>query len=179
MPELITDEVAFHAVLEQAAAHDRYAIDTGSTATKTYFLQVSGAVGLGRSGRTHRPARRRFGPMAELLDSGQRSVMHAGTQDLGSARPGLRDRSDHVVRHPGRRRLPRDRHGLARAAARHLPRRAACEGRLPAPDWLQRPLTNDQLAYAAGDVDNLLDLAGLLEGRLADLGRPRMGAIGV
>ena len=38
-------------------------------------------------------------------------------------------------------------------------------------DWLRRPLSDDQLKYAAADVDNLLELAALLETELTELGR--------
>ena len=38
-------------------------------------------------------------------------------------------------------------------------------------DWLQRPLTDDQLSYAAADVEHLLLLARELEALLVDKGR--------
>ncbi|HKY75288.1 MAG TPA: HRDC domain-containing protein, partial [Acidimicrobiia bacterium] len=38
-------------------------------------------------------------------------------------------------------------------------------------DWLRRPLTSEQIAYAEADVAHLLELRGVLEGRLASLGR--------
>jgi len=38
-------------------------------------------------------------------------------------------------------------------------------------DWLRRPLTAGQLAYAASDVEHLLDLHDLLTAQLSDLGR--------
>jgi ribonuclease D len=38
-------------------------------------------------------------------------------------------------------------------------------------DWLRRPLTREQIAYAEADVAHLLELRATLEGRLADLGR--------
>ena len=38
-------------------------------------------------------------------------------------------------------------------------------------DWFQRPLSAEQIAYAAADVAHLLELRALLETRLADLGR--------
>lgn len=38
-------------------------------------------------------------------------------------------------------------------------------------DWLQRPLTPEQLAYAAADVAHLLTLHELLDARLVELGR--------
>jgi ribonuclease D len=38
-------------------------------------------------------------------------------------------------------------------------------------DWFQRPLSAGQIAYAEADVAHLLELRGVLETRLADLGR--------
>ena len=38
-------------------------------------------------------------------------------------------------------------------------------------DWFERPLTAEQIAYAAADVAHLLELRAVLETRLADLGR--------
>jgi len=38
-------------------------------------------------------------------------------------------------------------------------------------DWLRRPLTADQLVYAAGDVDHLLALHDVMVARLQELGR--------
>ena len=38
-------------------------------------------------------------------------------------------------------------------------------------DWFRRPLSADQLAYAAADVTHLLELRAVLETRLADRGR--------
>jgi ribonuclease D len=38
-------------------------------------------------------------------------------------------------------------------------------------DWLQRPLSPKQIAYAEADVAHLLELRAVLEGRLAEVGR--------
>jgi ribonuclease D len=38
-------------------------------------------------------------------------------------------------------------------------------------DWLQRPLSAKQIAYAEADVAHLLELRAVLEGRLAEIGR--------
>jgi ribonuclease D len=38
-------------------------------------------------------------------------------------------------------------------------------------DWLRRPLSSEQLVYAASDVDHLLALADLLDAQIAELGR--------
>lgn len=38
-------------------------------------------------------------------------------------------------------------------------------------DWLRRPLSTEQLAYAASDVDHLLALQDVLDAQLAELGR--------
>jgi ribonuclease D len=43
-------------------------------------------------------------------------------------------------------------------------------------DWTRRPLTSDQLSYAAGDVAYLLQLRELIEGRLVELGRSAWAA---
>ena len=43
--------------------------------------------------------------------------------------------------------------------------------RLQRSDWTVRPLSQLALAYAAGDVNSLLNLRQVLRGRLKDLGR--------
>jgi ribonuclease D len=43
-------------------------------------------------------------------------------------------------------------------------------------DWMRRPLSETQMAYAAGDVSRLLELKSLIAGRLAESGRTEWAA---
>ena len=83
MPELITDEPALRVVLERAAGHPRYAIDTEFHRERTYFPQVA-LVQLAWADQVALidPLAVDLAPMAELLDSPATCVMHASTQDL-------------------------------------------------------------------------------------------------
>ena len=171
MPDLITDEPALLAVLEQAAAHDRYAIDTEFHREKTYFPQVA-LVQLAWADQVALidPLAVDLAPMAALLDSDAICVMHAGTQDLevldlacGTVPTTLFDTQVAAGF------LGISTGSLASLLDIYLDVNLAKGDRLT--DWLRRPLTADQLTYAAGDVDNLLELARLLEEKLVDLGR--------
>ncbi len=171
MPDLITDEAALLAVLEKAAAHDRYAIDTEFHREKTYFPQVA-LVQLAWADQVALidPLAVDLAPMASLLDSDAICVMHAGTQDLevldlacGTVPTTLFDTQVAAGF------LGISTGSLASLLDIYLGVQLAKGDRLT--DWLRRPLTADQLTYAAGDVDNLLELATLLEAKLGELGR--------
>ncbi len=171
VPNLITDESAFRDVLEQAAAHDRYAIDTEFHRERTYFPQVA-LVQLAWADQVALidPLALDLTPMAELLNSDALCVMHAGTQDLevldlaaGAVPTRLFDTQIAAGF------LGISTGSLATLLDTYLDLTLTKGDRLT--DWLRRPLTDDQLTYAAGDVDHLLDLAALLESQLRDLGR--------
>jgi ribonuclease D len=66
--------------------------------------------------------------------------------------------------------------GLANVVAEFLTLDLNKPRRLQTLDWSQRPLEEDALAYAAGDVAHLAPLAGLLAARLAELGRTTWAA---
>ncbi len=171
MPDLITDDVALNTVLEKAAAHDRYAIDTEFHREKTYFPQVA-LVQLAWADQVALidPLAVDMRLMAGLLDSESICVMHAGTQDLevldlacGTVPTTMFDTQIAAGF------LGISTGSLASLLDIYLDVQLAKGDRLT--DWLRRPLTADQLTYAAGDVDNLLELASLLEAKLVDLGR--------
>ncbi len=171
VPKLITDESTFLDVLEQASAHDRYAIDTEFHRERTYFPHVA-LVQLAWADRVALidPLALDLRPMAGLLESDSLCVMHAGTQDLevldlatGTVPTRLFDTQIAAGF------LGISTGSLATLLDTYLDVTLAKGDRLT--DWLQRPLTDDQLTYAAGDVDHLLELAALLESQLRDLGR--------
>ncbi len=171
MPELITDEPALRVVLERAAGHPRYAIDTEFHRERTYFPQVA-LVQLAWADQVALidPLAVDLAPMAELLDGPATCVMHASTQDLevldlacGTVPTRLFDTQVAAGF------LGISTGSLATLLDTYMGVQLTKGDRLT--DWIRRPLTADQLAYAAGDVDNLLELATLLENRLRELGR--------
>jgi ribonuclease D len=64
-----------------------------------------------------------------------------------------------------------ERTGLANVLAELLGVEVAKSRRLQRMDWSRRPLSDEALRYAAGDVEHLLALDELLAERLAELGR--------
>jgi ribonuclease D len=108
--------------------------------------------------------------LAELLKSDALCVVHAGVQDLevldlscGCIPTRIFDTqiaAGFVGISTG---------SLASLLDRFLNVRVPKADRLT--DWLRRPLTDDQLRYAASDVDNLLALADVLSDMLAKEGR--------
>ena len=96
----------------------------------------------------------------------------------GDPPPRLEHRAEEHVRHAGRRRVCRRRRadGLRNLLAAILGRRVGKTASYTR--WDARPLTEEQLGYAAEDVVHLLELADELQRRLGD--RPiRLGSRGV
>lgn len=169
--QLITDSAALSEVVSAAAAEDRYAIDTEFHRERTYFPQVA-LVQLAWGDETVLidPLATDLGQLAKLLDGPGRCVLHAGTQDLevlelacGTVPQEIFDTQIAAGF------LGLSSGSLVSLLDRYMDVRLAKGDRLT--DWLQRPLTDAQLDYAAADVDNLLTLSDILSRQLEDLGR--------
>ncbi|MFW2382664.1 MAG: ribonuclease D [Acidimicrobiales bacterium] len=171
MHEPITATADLEEFIERALASDRYAIDTEFHREKTYYPKVA-LVQMATADELVLidPLEVDLGPLSELLDSDRLCVMHAASQDL-----------EVMLRSCGV--LPRRLFdtqiaagflGLASASlATLLSRYEAVQlkkgDRLT--DWLRRPLSSDQLSYAAADVEHLLPAADKLFSQLSARGR--------
>jgi len=169
--EPITANADLEGFIERTLASNRYAIDTEFHREKTFYPKVA-LVQMATADELVLidPLEVDLGPLSELLDSDRLCVMHAASQDL-----------EVMLRSCGV--LPRRLFdtqiaagflGLASASLATLLSRY--EGvqlkkgdRLT--DWLRRPLSSDQLAYAAADVEHLLPAADKLLSELSTRGR--------
>ena len=171
MPTVITTSSSLDDVVAEASAADRYAIDTEFHRERTYYPKVA-LVQLGWADQVVLidPLQVDLSAMAKLLDGPGTCILHAGIQDLevldlntgtipseifdtqiaagflGLATSSLASLLDHFMSI----KLPKG-------------------DRLT--DWLRRPLTDDQLRYAASDVQYLITLADLIEEGLREAGR--------
>jgi ribonuclease D len=167
----ITTASELESFIERALTGDRYAIDTEFHREKTFYPHVALVQMATREEVVLiDPLEVDLVPLSALLDSDRLCVMHAAAQDL-----------EVMLRSCGT--LPRRLFdtqiaagflGLATASLATLLSRY--EGvqlkkgdRLT--DWLRRPLSQDQLTYAAADVEHLLSAADKLLAQLGERGR--------
>ncbi len=174
---LITDQTDFAEVIETLATVDRYALDTEFHRERTYFPQVALVqIAWYDPGSTEPtvvlvdPLAVDLAPFATILDSDVVCVLHAGVQDLevlelacGTVPNTIFDTQIAAGF------LGVSSGSLASLLDKYLSITLAKGDRLT--DWLRRPLTDGQLSYAAGDVDQLLQLTDLLVAELTELGR--------
>ncbi len=171
MPTLVETESALDDVVASLSEAERYAIDTEFHRERTYFPQVALVqVAWGDNVALIDPLAVDLKPLAAVLDGPGLCVVHAGVQDLE-----VLDLSTGTV--PGRlfdTQIGAGFLGLATGSLKSLLDQFLNVS-LPKgdrlTDWLQRPLTEQQLRYAAADVDRLLDLADALTAQLEDAGR--------
>lgn len=154
------------AVVAAASTADRYAIDTEFHRERTYFPQVA-LVQLAWEGNLVLidPLEVDLKPLATLLQGEGMCIVHAGVQDLE-----VLDLSCGTIpKHIFDTQIAAGFLGVATASLSSLLDRFLSIS-LPKgdrlTDWLRRPLTEDQLNYAASDVEHLLELTDLL---MADL----------
>lgn len=164
-------------VMARLLASERYALDTEFLRERTYFPQVE-LVQVAWPPRPGEPAGVALidaqavdlHPLAEVLAGPGTLVAHAAESDLevldrvcGRYPSALFDTqvAAGFVGHGSA--------SLAHLAQRFLGVTLAKGERLT--DWSRRPLSGAQLAYAAADVDRLLELADVLSAELVALGR--------
>ncbi len=172
-PIWIHDEHGLDELARQLRTADRVAIDTEFLRERTFFprlclLQVAADRGIWCVDTLALP----LDPLAPLLEApAVRKLAHAARQDLEALR-----------------------HAVGRVAAPVFDTQiaAACAGLKPQigyaelvrtllgvsldkahtrTDWSRRPLSREQLSYAADDVRYLEEIAALLEQRVRELGR--------
>ena len=171
MADLITDPAELIDVIRDASRADRYAIDTEFHRERTYYPQVA-LIQLAweREVVLIDPLALDLHPLSELLDGPGLCVFHAGLQDLE-----VLDLATGTV--PTRMYDTQIAAGFLGISSGSLASlldtfmQVTVQKGDRLTDWLQRPLTADQLRYAAGDVDNLLELTDILNERLAAQGR--------
>lgn len=171
MPELVETDAALDDVVSAVSSADRYAIDTEFHRERTYFphvalVQIAWDGGLALID----PLAVDLKPLTPVLDGPGLCIMHAGVQDLevldlatGTVPTRLLDTQ-----------IAAGFLGLANGSLKSLLDQflnvTVPKGdRLT--DWLQRPLTERQLSYAASDVEYLLELTDVLLGQLTEAGR--------
>jgi ribonuclease D len=168
---LITTEQGLAEVIAELADQPAYALDTEFHRERSYYAKVA-LVQLAWDGGQAivDPLAVDLAPFATVLDGPGTAVLHASTQDLevllrscgtipsrlfdtqlaagflGFATPSLSSLVERVL-------------GV------HLPKASRLT------DWLRRPLSDDQLTYAASDVEHLLELTEALRRELAATGR--------
>lgn len=170
-PDLITDQVQFEELVEELCGADRYAIDTEFHRERTYYPHVA-LVQLAWDGGLAivDPLAVDLHPLAKVLDGPGLCVIHAGTQDLE-----VLDLVCGTI--PSRMFDTQIAAGFCGVATGSLLNLldgflgVAIEKGDRLTDWLRRPLTNDQLTYAAGDVLHLLELADTICKQLEESGR--------
>lgn len=171
MSELITSDAALESFLAEAMGAERYALDTEFHREKTFYPRVALVqMAVGDRVVLIDPLEVDLQAMEPLLAGPGVCVLHAAAQDL-----------EVLQRSCGR--LPTKifdtqiaagflgmaSASLATLLAKYEGVQLAKGDRLT--DWLRRPLTDDQLTYAAGDVQYLLSAAAQLYGELVDRGR--------
>ncbi|HUP74377.1 MAG TPA: ribonuclease D [Acidimicrobiales bacterium] len=169
--DLVTTATALQSVVDELLDEPRYAVDTEFHRERTYFPKVA-LVQLAWPGRSVLvdPMAVSLEPLSKVLQGTGLAVLHASSQDLevldlvcGTTPSRLFDTQ-----------IAAGFLGYASASLASLCERAL-RIRLPKgdrlTDWLVRPLSEEQLIYAAADVDHLLAIHDWLLERLGDLGR--------
>lgn len=171
MHTLVTTDRELDQAIASALDVDRYAIDTEFHRERTYYPQVA-LIQLAWDGGLVLidPLEVDPKPLAELLESEATCIVHAGVQDLEV----LDLACGTIPRHLFDTQIAAGFLGvstgsLASLLDRYLSVSLPKGDRLT--DWLRRPLSEDQLRYAASDVEYLLELTDVLEAELDQEGR--------
>lgn len=171
MSELITTANALNDFLAEAMEADRYALDTEFHREKTFYPKVALVqMAVGTRVVLIDPLVVDLIALVPLLDGPGMCVVHAAAQDLE-----VLHRSCHTL--PSKifdtqiaaSFLGMASTSLASLLAKYEGIQLAKGDRLT--DWLRRPLSDDQLKYAAGDVEYLLKTAAQLSEELESRGR--------
>jgi ribonuclease D len=168
---LVVDNAALDELVSEFSAADAYALDTEFHGEGRYYPRLA-VIQLAVPGRiavidaTAVDAR----SLQRLLVGPGVAVTHAGSQDFeimyraAGARPSRVFDTQIAAGFVGRGGA-----SLAALVGEFLGRRMDKGSQLS--DWLRRPLSATQIAYAEADVAHLLELRAVLESRLAGLGR--------
>jgi len=167
----IDTDAGLREALDQLAGEPRYALDTEFHRERTYWPKAA-LLQIAWPGHLILvdPLEVDLAPLAELMNSDSLAVLHAATQDLevlelacGSAPRHLFDTQIAAGF------LGMSTPSLAALHERELGVQLPKGNRLT--DWLERPLRDAQLDYAAADVERLLELHDRLTEQLNERGR--------
>ncbi len=169
--EFIDDDRAFRQLVDRLGSAERYALDTEFHRERTYFPQVAVVQLADSHGTVVVDALAvDLSPLAAVLEGPGTAVVHAARQDLevleracGTVPTTIFDTQIAAGF------LGYTTPSLATLLEKEVGVQTAKADRLT--DWLQRPLTDAQLAYAAADVAHLLELHDRLVAQLDDRGR--------
>lgn len=168
---LIADDAAFSSLVDELAGADAYALDAEFHGESSYYprlavLQLATPDRVGVVDATVVDVR----PLAAVLDGPGLMVAHAGDQDLQVL---LRSTGTLPARmldtQVAAGFLGFSSPSLAKLVGELLGVRLEKGARMS--DWFKRPLTDEQITYAAADVLHLLELRSIIEERLAATGR--------
>ncbi len=168
---LVDTEAGFAAVLDALRGAPAYAVDTEFHRERTYFpklalVQVAWSDGLALVD----PLAVDIAPLAEILDGDGLAVLHASDQDLEVLELACGTGPAHLLdTQIAAGFIGMSTPSLAALYERILGIRLAKGHRLT--DWLARPLDANQLSYAAGDVEHLLEVHQKLAADLEARGR--------
>jgi len=171
----IADDADFAAVVDRLAEADRYALDTEFHRERSYYpkvalLQLAWEEPDGSQIVLVDPLAVDLRPLARVLEGPGLAVLHAAQQDLevlrracGAVPARLFDTQVAAAF------LGYSSASLVSLVAGELGHRLPKGDRLT--DWLARPLSQDQMRYAAADVAHLLELHDRLVAQLEEAGR--------
>ncbi|MCQ3808978.1 MAG: HRDC domain-containing protein [Acidimicrobiia bacterium] len=171
LPEPVVTRRELAAVVADAATADAYAIDTEFHRERTYYprlalVQIAWHDQLAVIDPLAVPIK----PLAELLDGHGLAVLHAAEQDLEVLFHECETRPRQIFdTQIGAGFIGFSSPSLATLHERLLGVELAKEARLS--DWFQRPLPDHMLAYAAADVERLLEISDMLQRDLHARGR--------
>ena len=169
--QLVDTDAGFDAVLDALRGAPAYAVDTEFHRERTYFpklalVQVAWSDGLALID----PLAVDIAPFAEILDGDGLAVLHASDQDLEVLELACGTGPAHLLdTQIAAGFIGMSTPSLAALYERILGIKLAKGHRLT--DWLARPLDDNQLSYAAGDVEYLLEVHQKLAADLEARGR--------
>lgn len=170
-PEPITTRRKLASVIGDAITADAYALDTEFHRERTYFPRLA-LVQIAWHDQLViiDPLAVSIAPLARLLDGDGLAVLHAAEQDLEVLYHECGTRPRRIFdTQIGAGFIGYSSPSLATLHERLLGVELAKEARLS--DWFQRPLPDHMLAYAAADVERLLEISDILQKELHTRGR--------
>ena len=168
----VETQTDFDALIDHLCTESRYALDTEFHRERTYFPKLALMQFATEGGQASLvdPLAVDLSSLRRLFASDAVAVLHAAQQDLdvlthscGAVPARLYDTQ------LASGFLGYSTPSLVSLLMAELKVFAAKGDRLT--DWLRRPLSDEQLLYAAADVDHLLALQDLLDAQIAELGR--------
>lgn len=167
----IDSDVGLKSLVDRLADVERIALDTEFHRERTYFPRLALLQFAWEGGAAIvDPLACDIGPLTRLFGSDHLIVFHAAQQDLDVLAHAIGVIPERIY----------DTQAAAGFLGYSTPSLASlvnAELRIVLPkgdrltDWLRRPLTEGQRAYAISDVEHLLELERLLNGRLSSRGR--------